>query len=116
MSSELIKIWKINIETLEVEKLVKMLTINKKCHGLKLDGASGLERVTYRNTGREEVGSLLEFFADRGAILDEKQQRTLAKLRKKREEEERAEAEIVEPPAKPNPAPRSRRKKPPANQ
>jgi WD40 repeat protein len=95
-------------------KIIYTLDAKMNCQGMQLSHAHGLEQeMSWKDGEAQRTGTLLEFFADRGAILDEEQQRTLAELRRRREEEERAKADAVEPPAKPK---RSRRKKPPANQ
>ncbi len=66
------------------------------CKNMNITGTHGLEQqITWmtRNGGRSS--SLLEFFADRGAILDEEQQRIRAELHHKREERQRIRAELL---------------------
>ena len=92
-----IKVWDTNSG-----KIAHELEIKAVCEKMQISDAYGIDQAT------------LEFFADRGAILDEEQQRTLVKLRKQREIEEQqllVDLDKLEPAAKPKPIRKSRRKK-----
>ncbi|MDO8745365.1 MAG: pentapeptide repeat-containing protein [Candidatus Brocadiaceae bacterium] len=64
-------------------KCLKVLTITMNYQGLKISGARGLEKETFRwIKGKGKKGTLLELFAKYGAVLDEKQKETLEELKK----------------------------------
>jgi hypothetical protein len=93
--SNRIAVWDINSGD-----VVYVLDAKMNCKNLRISGIQGVE------------AEMLEFFADRGAILDEEQQLTLAELRRKRaEEEQRKAAEEAVGAERPKKA-RTRRKQP----
>ena len=55
------------------------------CNGVQISGAQGLEgKMKWNVEGKEKTGTLLEFFAEGGAVLDEAQKQRLAELKKQR--------------------------------
>jgi hypothetical protein len=56
------------------------------CRQLRISDAMGLDQeMSWRAEGKNRKGKLLEFLADRGAVLDDEQQKLLVELRKQRE-------------------------------
>ncbi len=86
-----IYIWDTKIESATFGKILRILH-STHYTGAQISNALGLERDALRLIEGTNT-TLLEFLADRGAILDEEQQRTLAELRRKRTEEQRKAAE-----------------------
>ena len=86
-----IEIWKIDADNPSFQIRLHALDISVRCKGMKISGAKALERMRLNATDEPQGRTMLEFFADRGAILDEEQQRTLAELRRKRAEEQQRE-------------------------
>jgi WD40 repeat protein len=79
-------IWDVDPASLMFGQCLKVLEVKMNCQGMQISGARGLEQeIEWRVERQERKGTLLEFFADGGAVLDEEQERILAKLRKRRE-------------------------------
>jgi WD40 repeat protein len=83
-SSGFILIWDINPKSESYGNYVKVLKLLMHCQGMQIGGASGLEQeTTWFNKGQQHKGTLLECFADAGAILDPKQKRIVEEDRMK---------------------------------
>jgi WD40 repeat protein len=81
-----VRIFDVSLGSSTFGQCLKTFDTRMDCHGMQINSARGLEHeVAWRAGGKEHKGTLLEFFADRGAILDEEQQKLLMELRKQRE-------------------------------
>lgn len=78
-------IWDVNPVSPTFSQCLKVFEVKMNCHRMQISGAHGLEKViTWRDKGKEREGTLLEFLAERGATLDEKQKQILAEAREQR--------------------------------
>jgi hypothetical protein len=78
------QIWDADRKSPRFGQCIKVLDVRLNCRGMKIGGARGLEEnITWAVGGKERQGTLLEFFAERGAILDQEQKRKLAKTSRK---------------------------------
>ena len=75
-----IRIWDIDSNSSNFGHCIKLTKIRMNCNGMKISSAHELEQKMKLNKG-ENSCTLLEFLADRGAILDKKQKQTLAEKR-----------------------------------
>jgi hypothetical protein len=81
-------IWDVNPASSIFAQCLNVLEVKMSCHGMLISGAHGLEqRIILRDKGKGREGTLLELFADCGAVLDEEQKRILTDMRKQRNEE-----------------------------
>lgn len=79
---DVIRIWDVDPNSTICGQCIKVLEMKMNCKGLRISGAHGLEQlIEWNNKGQERKGTILEFFADHGAILNEKQKQILAKTR-----------------------------------
>src|SRR5262245_1626035 len=77
-----IRIWDVDQHSSSFGQCLKVLDVRMNSRGAKIGGARGLEKnVTWKVRGEQRQGTLLEFFAERGAVLDEEQKRMLARAR-----------------------------------
>jgi WD40 repeat protein len=80
----LILIWDVNPKSESYGSCVKTLNLMMHCQGMQIGGASGLDQeMTWFNNGQRREGTLLEYFADAGAILDLDQERIVEEARMK---------------------------------
>lgn len=78
-------IWDVDPKNSACGQCVKGLNVKMNCKGMKISGARGLEQeMTWMTKGIERRGTLLEFLAECGAVLDEEQERVLEEARKRR--------------------------------
>ncbi len=100
---DIIRIWDIDPNSTICGQCIKILEMKMNCKGLKISGAHGLEqKIKWMVKGKERKGTLMEFFADHGAILEEEQKQTLAKMQKEHKKK---------PSPNPKPSAKSRSKK-----
>ncbi|NVM57286.1 MAG: pentapeptide repeat-containing protein, partial [Desulfobacterales bacterium] len=70
-----IRIWDVDPDSPTFGKCLKVLDVKMDCQGMQISGAHGLEQeMEWRVEGQKRKGTLLEFFAERGAVLDEEQE------------------------------------------
>jgi len=86
------KIWNVDPATHAVGECLRVFTMKTNSRGMQVSGTRGLEKIGQQSSD-EYTGTLLEFFADRGAVLDEEQQKLLIELRKQRETRQEAPQE-----------------------
>jgi len=98
-----VRIWSVDPATRLVGECLRVLPVKTNCRGMQISGVRGLERKMTEASPVEDTDTLLEFFADRGAIPDEEQQKLLIELREQRETSQ-------EVPQERKPADKSRRK------
>lgn len=82
-SDSAIHIWDADPESTNFGRCIKVLNIKTNCQGVFISGARGIELKRKSEVGgQEQKDTLLEFFAERGAVLDKEQKQILAKARK----------------------------------
>jgi WD40 repeat protein len=95
-----VRIWDIAPDSLTFGQCLKALDMRMNCQGAKVSGARGLGRKTTSGMTRQKEwqGTLLEFFADRGAMLDERQKKIVNEAHRQRKAKEKvaATAELPE--------------------
>ena len=77
----IIYIWDTDIDSINFGQCIQILDVKMNCQGVLISGASGIEQEieieTIRKKHKQKV-SLLEFFAERGAVLDDMQKQILS--------------------------------------
>jgi hypothetical protein len=82
-------IWDVDQDSSTFGQCVKVLEVRIHCKGIQISEARGLEEEMESTAGdKKQKSTLLEFFAERGAVLDEKQKRRLAELKQQRKTEQ----------------------------
>jgi hypothetical protein len=82
-SDSAIHIWDADPESTNFGRCIKILKIKMNCQGVFISGARGIEQKRKSEVeGQEQKDTLLEFFAERGAVLDKEQKQILAEARK----------------------------------
>ena len=80
-----IRIWDVDSKSPTFGQCLKVLYVTMNCNGTQIGGACGLEQeMTWEGKGKRQKGTLLEFLADRGAMLDIEQKNTLEKMKNAR--------------------------------
>jgi len=76
-----IRIWNVEPNSPTFGQCLKVLEAKIICQGMRISGARGLEQeMEWRVEGQKRKGMLLEFLADRGAVLDEEQERIVGQM------------------------------------
>ncbi|NIM11911.1 MAG: NACHT domain-containing protein [Candidatus Aminicenantes bacterium] len=80
-----LRIWNVDENSPDFGKCVKIIDVKTNCRGMQIAGAKGLEqKMEWRKNGKPYQGTLLEYFAECGAVLDEEQKKLLKKIKKLR--------------------------------
>jgi hypothetical protein len=78
-----IRIWNVDENSPDFGMCVKIIDVKTNCRGMQIAGAKGLEqKMKWKKKGKTYKGTLLEYFAECGAVLDEAQKRRLRKIKK----------------------------------
>ncbi len=79
-------IWDADVASSTFGQCLKVLVGKMKCRGMQIGGARGLDEqeLTWGAKGQERTGILLEFLADRGAVLDQEQKKHVDMANKER--------------------------------
>jgi WD40 repeat protein len=89
-SDATIRIWEAEPDSPTFGQCLKVLEAQMNCREMQIGGARGLEQeMKWRVGGEKRKGTLLEFFADRGAVLDEEQKLVVEEARERRESGDR---------------------------
>jgi WD40 repeat protein len=80
-----IRIWDVNPESPRFKQCAQVLEVKMICQGMQVGGVHGVDqKLPSTVKGKKGKQTLLEFFADRGAVLDAEQLEVLKKIRKSR--------------------------------
>jgi len=81
-----VRIWDVEEGSENYLQCLQVLDVKPNYQGARIAGAKGLDQaIEWQRQGKEVKGTLLELFADCGAILDDEQQLRLAQLQAERQ-------------------------------